>query len=145
MLAKDKNMKKIPLIILSVSLITNLCFAYGKAASNSIGVSLIELIANPEKYHGKLIRVIGVTQIEFEGNQIFTSKEHYEFSVLKNALKINPDIEVLGVKEDKLKKYNGKYVLIEGIFNKDDTGHMGMNSGSIDKVSRFQLWDRQTK
>jgi hypothetical protein len=138
-------MKKKIFITLSIILITNFCFAYGKAASNPIDTSLIQLIANPEKYNGKLVRVIGVTNIGFEVNAIYTSKEHHKYGVTKNSLWISPDTKALGVKEDQLTKYNGKYVLIEGIFNKDDTGHMGMNSGSIDKVSRFQLWERKTK
>ena len=67
-------MKKKIIVILSIILVSNFCFAYGKANHQCIGVSLIQLIANPDKYHGKLVRVIGVINIEFEGNKIFTSK-----------------------------------------------------------------------
>ena len=114
-------MKKKTIVNLSIILISNFCFAYGKANHQCIGVSLIQLIANPDKYHGKLVRVIGVVNIEFEGNQIFTSKEHHKYSIPKNALWINPDLDVLDVKEDALKIYNGRYVLVEGIFNKNKT------------------------
>jgi len=138
-------MKKKTSIIILIILASNFCFGYGKANPKCSGVSLIQLIANPDEYHGKLVRVVGVTNIEFEGNQIFTSKEHYKYSILMNALWINLDLDILGVKEDELKNYNGKYVLIEGIFNKNETGHMGMNSGSIDKISRFDLWEIKTK
>ena len=32
------------------------------------------------------------------------------------------------------------YVLLEGMFSSRDRGHMGMWSGTINKISRAQLW-----
>ena len=138
-------MKNRIIILLLTLLSSNICFSYGKANHQCLDTSLIQLIANPDKYHGELVRVIGVVKIEFEGNQIFTSKEHYEYSISKNALWINLNSDCLGVSKEELKKYNGQYVLIEGIFDKNNTGHMGMNSGSINNISRFDLWEKTIK
>lgn len=49
-------------------------FIKDKTSTDSLilveGVSLIQLIATPEQYHGKMIEVIGYLNLEFEGNGI---------------------------------------------------------------------------
>ncbi|MCP3875093.1 MAG: hypothetical protein GY699_18315 [Desulfobacteraceae bacterium] len=113
-------------------------FGFGEANHDAISVSLINLIATPEKYHDKTIRVIGVSNIAFEGNSIYLSKEHWANFVMKNAIWITPNYKAIGKTEKELSEFNGRYVLIEGVFNKNDNGHMGLFSGSIDNVTRFQ-------
>ena len=44
------------------------------ASSSEYSVSLIRLIANPEKYHGKKIQVTGYINLEFEGDAIYLHK-----------------------------------------------------------------------
>jgi len=106
-------------------------------------VSLMQLILNPEKYHGELVRVIGVSRIEFEGDSVWFTKEHYYHWILNNALWIEPDYKALNLTRDQLEQFNGKYVLLEGIFNKDNHGHLGMYSGALEQVTRFQLWEKE--
>jgi hypothetical protein len=48
--------------------------------------SLIELIANPTKFDGKRVRIIGFLRLEFEGNAIYLSKSDFEHGVTKNGL-----------------------------------------------------------
>lgn len=103
-------------------------------------VSLINLIATPEKYHGKWVRVQGVANFEFEGNALFLHKEDFKLGT-KNAVWLSPDASVLKVDEATLaKNFNGKYVVVEGIFNMNDHGHMDLFSGSINNVSRIVSW-----
>ena len=40
-----------------------------------IDVSLIQLIANPNEYHGKFVRLIGFCRLEFEGDALFLHRE----------------------------------------------------------------------
>ena len=103
----------------------------------------MQLILNPEKYHGELVRVIGVSRIEFEGDSVWFTKEHYYHWILNNALWIEPDYKALNLTRDQLEQFNGKYVLLEGIFNKDNHGHLGMYSGALEQVTRFQLWEKE--
>ncbi len=53
---------------------------YGKAQEYGKiqHISLINLIATPERYHGKWVRVQGVANFEFEGNALFLHKEDYK-------------------------------------------------------------------
>jgi hypothetical protein len=105
--------------------------------SDPTDVSLINLIATPEKYQGKIVRVEGYLDIEFEGNAIYIHKEDYEHSLLKNAIWID-------FSRDEMTKYtkafNEKYVIIEGVFDMNNNGHMGLFSGTIGKISRLDLW-----
>lgn len=106
-------------------------------------VSLINLIATPEKYHGKWIQAKGVANFEFEGNALFFSKADFKF-VTKNALWLSPNITALKVDESTLaKELNGQQVLVEGIFDMNDHGHMGLFSGAIQNVSRIMTWEQR--
>jgi len=100
-------------------------------------ISLIPLIANPEKYDGKKIRVIGYLHIEFEGNTLSINKKDYIQDIFKNAIWAD------FVSRDEMaknKKFSDHYVLMEGVFSSKMKGHMGMNSGSIKQISRLELW-----
>jgi len=110
---------------------------YGKI----LHVSLINLIATPEKYHKKWVRVQGVAKFEFEGNALFLHQEDYKAGT-KNAVWLSPDAATLKVDEATLAKdFNSKYVLVEGIFDMNDHGHMDLFSGSISHVSRIMSWN----
>ena len=134
---------KMMMAIVVSALVVGLCFACGTVNHNVESVSLMQLTVNSEKYHGKLVRVIGVSSIEFENDSIWLMKENYEHGVYMNALWIEPDYDALGVTRQQLELFNGKYVLMEGVFNKDNHGHMGMYSGALEKVTRFQLWEEE--
>ncbi len=105
----------------------------------AIDVSMVQLLATPEKYDGKLVRVIGVGNLEFEGNYLSLSKEDYEYGA-GNSIWIELGDRAISYEE--AKEYNGKYVIIEGFFDKDDRGHFDMFCGSITNISRYQLWER---
>lgn len=122
-----------------------LCTACSNLNRDIEPVSLIQLIENPEEYHGKLVRVIGVSRIEFESDGIWFTKEHYDQNVYMNSLWMEPDYDSLGVTRQQLEQFNGKYVLVEGVFNKNNHGHLGMYSGALEDISRFQLWEDEGK
>ncbi|MDN5287015.1 MAG: hypothetical protein JWR38_3289 [Mucilaginibacter sp.] len=102
-------------------------------------VSLISLIANPDRYKGKKIRVIGYLHLEFEGNGLYLHKEDYDRAISKNSIWVS-----VGPKHPEvssLKQYSDHYVIIEGTYDSHMNGHMAMNSGSIKDVTRLDIWD----
>jgi hypothetical protein len=105
--------------------------------SDPTDVSLINLIATPEKYQGKIVRVVGYLNLEFEGNAIYIHKEDYENALLKNAIWIELSRDE-AIKNTKA--FNKKYVILVGVFDMKDNGHMGLFSGAIKKISRLDLW-----
>jgi len=133
------SIKKCKWIIISASIIlvaflsiimnldkggNGMVLAYGKTSHDAIEVSLINLIATPEQYDGKLVRVIGVGEVKFESNGLYFSKDDYKKVITKNAVWLELDEKLLETTYENLKKSNGKYVLVEGIFNSKKKGHL---------------------
>ncbi len=116
----------------------------GEINKSSIDVSLFDLLLNPDKYHGVQIRVIGVLRYEFEEKAIYLCKDHYQFHINRNAFWIS----VLPSLNDRLKEIkdlDGKYVAIEGVFNKKQLGHKGGFIGTIEKINRFFNYEKLIK
>ena len=105
-------------------------------------VSMVQLLSIPERYDGKLVRVIGVGNLEFEGNYLSISKEDYKYAA-GNSVWI--ELGDKAISYDEAKEYNGKYVIVEGFFDKDDRGHFDMFCGTIKNISRYQLWEKDSE
>jgi hypothetical protein len=97
-------------------------------------VSMIHVLQNPEKYAEQSIRVIGVASIKFEVTGLYISESDMRNSVTKNGLWLDVP------SNDVTRKLNGKFVIVEGVFDPTRKGHLGMWSGMIKTVSRFELW-----
>jgi hypothetical protein len=108
-------------------------------------VSLVALIANPDKYEGKPVRVIGAFRLEFEGNEICLHKEDLINALSQNCLWISLDGTKLWPGADGLSRLNDHYVLVEGHFTTTDRGHMGMDSGAIIDIWRVSDWSWATR
>ncbi len=100
--------------------------------------SIINLIATPDAYAGKKIRVIGYAVFEFEGQVIFLSENDAKAHIGMNGIWLNLD-DTLIPKLD-VSKLANRYVIVEGVFSAVDKGHLGMFSGSIGKIDRLDLW-----
>ncbi len=101
-------------------------------------VSLVQLIATPEKYHGKRMQVIGYLHLEFEGDAIYLHKEDYDHGIEANAIWVNFADKL--EKKKNTKDYSDKYVIILGTFNMNDRGHLGLFSGTFDNIVRLDKW-----
>ena len=102
-------------------------------------ISLIRLIATPEKYDGKQVRVIGYLNLEFEGNAIYLHKEDYSKALSTNGFSVDFTKKIVDKKN--LYNYNKSYVLIIGTFDMNDKGHMGLFGGKIKNITRLDSWD----
>ncbi len=98
-------------------------------------VSLVSLIANPDKFDGKYIRIMGVAYFDSKGsiNAICLTREDKRRANGRNAifLYFSPSIK----NADKL---NDKYVLAQGIFRAADRGHLSSFAASLDEVDRVE-------
>ena len=100
-------------------------------------VSIIQLLANPEKYDGKSVILIGYARIEFEGDSIYLQSEDAKNWLVFNALWLNIPKEI----REQRDKYNDKYVVISGKFNAKNHGHMNLfKGGAIENIESFTLW-----
>jgi len=105
----------------------------------AVDVSMTELIATPERYHGVKVRLTAVGNLDFEGNYISASKEAWE-NHTNDQIWIELG-EQLAPHGERLRRYNGEYVIIEGVFNMYDKGHFDMFQGALHDVTRYDLDD----
>ena len=125
-------------VLVALAVVLSVAFFMQPARDNHIeDVTMIQLIATPERYHGKLVRVVGVGNLEFEGNAIYLSKDDISYQVY-NAVWLDFDNNTT-LSYAEAKKHNGKYVIVEGIFDKDHSGHMGLFHGAITNITRYEL------
>src|SRR5262245_12174969 len=88
----------------------------------AIDVSIIRLIAAPEAYANKVVRVIGYLNIEFECNAIYVHEQDFRHDISQNGLWVRAPGEM----SKELAKLSGRYVLIEGVFDPTVKGHRDM-------------------
>ncbi len=100
-------------------------------------VSIIQLISSPEKYDGKYIQIIGFVRLEFEGDAIYLHEDDYKYGLTRNGLWLSLTEGCCG---KDLRIFDQKYVLVEGTFSARNHGHMGLFSGAIENIKRFQVW-----
>ena len=98
-----------------------------------LDASLIQLIANPDRYDGKPVRVLGFLHVEFEGTALYLSRDDANYLITRNGLWISFERSP-GPKSP----VNRKFVLIEGTFDKTLVGHMGSWSGGIRAIRRVE-------
>ncbi|MBI4707625.1 MAG: hypothetical protein HY761_06845 [Candidatus Omnitrophica bacterium] len=124
-------MKKFIIILFFLSFILFETISFSqKMTRYPLQISIINLIATPEKFHGEKILVSGFVQIDFEGNAIYLSKTDCEKIFTKNAIWLSID----HIKE--FDNFKEGYATIEGVFDAMDNGHGDMFSGSIKKITR---------
>jgi hypothetical protein len=103
-------------------------------APDPITVSLIQLIARPSDYDGRAVRVIGFARLEFEGQGLFLHREDDTQYLATNAVWV--DVEL----RPEFTALNGRYVIVEGVFEAKNMGHSGAFRGALHHVSRYDPW-----
>ena len=128
------NKRAIGWILLSVML------AGSAYATESI--SIIQLVANPDRFNGKDVIVIGYAHLdkpplyEETSDAIYVSELDCHQQIFKTGL-------FLQVSTDSplRKSFKDAYAIIEGTFQ-NTGGHMGSWSGTITNIKRFEKWTK---
>ncbi len=100
-------------------------------------VSLIQLIANPDRYDKKTVRFIAYLHLEFEGDAVYLHRDDFVHAISKNAIWIDLPKDI---KPDEIKDVNDHYVICTAQFVAGRHGHMGMFAGELDNVTRLEVW-----
>ncbi|MGB0446277.1 MAG: hypothetical protein ACPH5N_00430 [Pseudomonadales bacterium] len=121
----------------SASISNNCLDAIGKASSAKC-VSILQLLAEPKKFHQQRVIVGGfldASLAEIGFGKLYFHREDYEFMLLQNAL----DIDLFGTYSHDL---DGHYVWVEGVFNIEGGNTMQPSLGTIkfiDNIYRHNL------
>jgi hypothetical protein len=99
-------------------------------------VSMLQLIANPAAFHRKRVRVIGYLVLEFEGSALYLHAEDFQHGLTDNGIWV--DMPRGGFGED---CKSNAYALLEGRFNAEHNGHLGLWSGALEEITRCTAWN----
>jgi hypothetical protein len=97
-------------------------------------VSLIQLLATPDRFDGLPVVVDGFCSVGFEDDALFLHKDDWTYSLTSNALRIDAGPAVVD------ERYNKKYVTLFGVFS---TNHGQTYAGSIGSIERVVQLDRR--
>ena len=130
--------------ILSLLVLTLLnTFVFDSAVhAENIGrnVSLINLIATPERYDKKLVFVTDYASIGLENMSLClaertaSAKDCIWLNIDSGPYDTDEDMRRYQSKEKIWKQFHEKIVSVRGTFDKKDTGHFGMWSGGIKNI-----------
>jgi hypothetical protein len=107
-----------------------------RSSDRLVEVSMVQLIANPENWHNQAVRLSGFMHVHFEGTGIYLSREHANYLNSRNGLWVSFDSGDWSAHGMIPQQFDRKHVLIEGIFDRDDHGHMGAWAGAVRSVWR---------
>lgn len=96
--------------------------------------SIIDVIANKEKYNEKKLKIKGYLVLEFENTALYLSKEDYNYKIRKNAIYVYVGQKFLKNQEFPENWEGEGYVEIQGIYSIVFNGHWGMYSGSLIEI-----------
>jgi hypothetical protein len=135
--AFDEPMKSY--LVIFMILLTLGCASAAESASEV--VTLLQVLARPEKYDGKEILIIGYLHLEFEGDCLYLHKEDYDHAIIGNHIWV----DVTARMEKRKRQLNDKYVIIRGIFEAKAHGHLGLSSGTLKDITRCDVWSEPKK
>jgi hypothetical protein len=72
-------------------------------------VSIVQVLANPDEFDGKAVRLVGYLQLEFETYALWLHREDRMHALLPNRI----DLEA-SASADKVEQVNERYALLEG-------------------------------
>jgi hypothetical protein len=78
--------------------------------------------------------MIGFMNLEFEGNALYVSEEFFRHGATQDALWL--DVEGMTVKPP----FHQGYVIVQGTFDGERRGHLGMFAGTIQRIKRLEAW-----
>jgi hypothetical protein len=113
-LTKEDEMKRISALIILLAL----------CGSNAIPkqlppvTSVIQLIANPDKYNGQTVTVAGFMTVAFESDMLYLSYEDYQHVINSNGVWFERNPRIMADSE----KLDLNYVQIVGTFTTDTSG-----------------------
>jgi hypothetical protein len=98
-------------------------------------ISMIQLIANPGKYEGRLIQLVGVAHFGQEEAALYLHREDRELLNTTNAVWVGGKA---GFTRKDYESLSGAFVIVEGRFTAKEHGHLGAYPGALESVRRLE-------
>jgi len=126
--------------LLFIGMLSFLAFAQDSIdlSQSPVEVSLIQLIANPSDYDGKLVQVVAFFNSEPESNALYLHQDDYNYGIHRNGIWINLEEQT----SETIEMLNNNYVFAVGTFKAEDKGFLDMWSGSLTKIVLLRIFSR---
>jgi hypothetical protein len=124
-------MRYTKVVIICLLLVKPTAFAQDRA----IPVSLIQLIATPEKFNGKLVTVQGILGLG-EFSLLWVHEEDAKNLLTANSVRVSPTPD-MNQNKDKL---DHMYVTLSGIFRAAHGGIESYEGGAIIQIRSCVIW-----
>ncbi len=116
-------------LALALIVLASISASQGRSA-RPLAVSVIQLIASPDKYDGKVVAVIGFLNLQYEGDAIYLHREDYRNDILADALWVDTT-ENMRMNKEILQQ---KYVRVVGKFRAGQGFGHGFSPGGITNI-----------
>ena len=114
-----------------------LIFCLGVSAyAETADATLLQILADPVKYHHKVVRVAGYLHLKPYDDALYLHEEDYTHALYGNAIWV----DVTDDMRNHEKKLSDQYVVLEGFFDAEKRGSMGAFTGTIRKIMRCETW-----
>jgi hypothetical protein len=104
-------------------------------AFGSAPTSLVALLADPQRFHGKEVTIIGYAHLEFEGCTLCLSRSDSENVIAPNCVALDLPLR------PEFTSLSNRNVLVRGIF--DAKKGADIYPGSLTRISRYEAWLRR--
>lgn len=94
-------------------------------------VSLVALLANPERYDGRRVFVSGFVSLEFEDCGLHLDRTAYEAGLQRNAIWLD---RPKWLNSRDTQRLSQRYADVAGTFEASGRGHMGSYSGTLTQL-----------
>lgn len=102
-------------------------------------VSMVQLIARPEEFDGRRVRLIAWLSLGFEESVVYLHREDFDVANSSNALWLELDGQPEGATRTIPSGRRG-WVVVEGVFERSLRGHLGASRGGIRDVTTLVPW-----
>lgn len=131
-------MAKLLFALLASALLASSSAAATAQQAEPLDVSVVSLLATPERYDGQRIRTEGFLSVQFENTALWLDRDAWDHGLSRNAIwvdgvyRMNPRAREDG-------RLSRRYVDITGRFRaKYQSGHMGAYSGQLEQIEKIE-------
>jgi hypothetical protein len=118
-------------ISLAALLLFNLGAAGLAGAAEVRTVPMRQVLAEPERFDGTRVRVIGFLRLEFQANALYMERDDFNEAVAKHSLKL----DLRDAQLRSLSKLNNGRVLVEATFRRSASDNTATPPGSLHHIT----------
>ena len=128
----------------SVVLIRPIYAGEAEKSERGMPISIMRLIATPERFDGKEVLVFGYVIAEFENVGIYFHREDAEHAFMVNALRIDAPVDKLRHVARYFDECPG-YAYVRGVFRAPKKNEAPSWSGSLENISELVFYKKKTE